>query len=135
MATNTETNLSARDLVALHVNARTMADLPLEALGRLHRELQRALVDVDQALAPRIAEGALAGLTYVELATAAGYGSTTTITRIMKAQGAGRGSGGNQVKRRRSSVVGCTCGSASRSLYQHDPQCEAQVEGGALAAR
>jgi hypothetical protein len=96
-----DTNLNARDLVALYVNARTVADLDLAALGRLRRELVRALAEVEDALSPAIVLGAARGLTYTELAVAAGYGSPTTITRIMKEMGASTGRGGNQQRTRR----------------------------------
>ncbi len=68
-------------------------DVSIFELGNLHRALRLALAEVEQALAPKIVNGAGRGMTYVELASAAGYGSTTTITKIMKAQGASPGRG------------------------------------------
>lgn len=68
-------------------------DLNLHELGDLHIALRSAMAEVEEKLAPLIARGADRGMTYVELASAAGYGSTTTITKIMKAQGASPGRG------------------------------------------
>lgn len=101
------TNLSAKDLLALYVNQRVMAELDLDALGRLHIELRRALADVEEALVPEIVKGAQRGRTYVDLAVTAGYGSTTTITKIIREQGASPGRGSNQApfRRRRSTAA------------------------------
>ena len=69
--------------------------LDLSELGDLHRALRDALAEVEEALAPKIVSGAGRGMTYVELASAAGYGSVTTIVKIMKRAGAGPGTGNN----------------------------------------
>jgi hypothetical protein len=71
----------------------SLASRSLTELGTLHRALRLALAEVEAALAPKIVEGARRDMTYVELAAAAGYGSTTTITKIMKEQGASPGRG------------------------------------------
>ena len=97
----------------------------LAQLGDLHRALRDALVEVEDALAPKIVDGARQGKTYVELAVAAGYGSTTTISKIMRDQAASPGRGSNQPRARRASRAGCTCGARSRSLWQHEPNCGA----------
>jgi hypothetical protein len=65
----------------------------LGQLGELHRALRLALAEVEEALAPKIVAGSKRGLTYVELASASGYGSTTTITKIMREQGVSPGRG------------------------------------------
>ena len=80
---------------------RPFKDTPLHDLGELHRALRVALAEVEDALSPAIVLGAARGLTYTELAVAAGYGSPTTITRIMKEMGASTGRGGNQPRTRR----------------------------------
>lgn len=64
----------------------------LETLGALHRALKAVLAETEAALVPHIIEGA-DHMTYLELAHAAGYGSVTTITKIMRGAGAGQGSG------------------------------------------
>lgn len=76
-------------------------EFELAALGDLHRALRAAVAEVEEALAPKIVEGARHGKTYVELASAAGYGSTTTITKIMREQDASPGRGSNQPLQRR----------------------------------
>ena len=81
-------------LTALH--DRNLEDLGLAQLGDLHRVLRVAVTEVEEALAPKIVNGAGRGMTYVELASAAGYRSTTTITKIMREQGASPGRGNNQ---------------------------------------
>jgi hypothetical protein len=73
--------------------------LGLEELGDLHRFLRYAVAAVEEALAPKIVEGARRGNTYVELASAAGYGSVTTISKIMREQGASPGRGKNPPRR------------------------------------
>jgi triphosphoribosyl-dephospho-CoA synthetase len=80
-------------LTALH--ERNLEDLGLAQLGDLHRVLRAAVTEVEEALAPKIVNGAGRGMTYVELASAAGYGSVTTITKIMRKQGASPGRGNN----------------------------------------
>ena len=72
-----------------------LGDFDLRQIGALHRELRAALAEVEEALVPRIVAGAGEGMTYVELASAAGYGSVTTIVKIMKKAGAGPGTGNN----------------------------------------
>lgn len=78
--------------------------LDLGHLGRLRRALMAALDEVEVALGPAIVRGAEQGMTYVELANAGGYGSVTTIVKIMKDAGASPGSGrhprnGSRVRR------------------------------------
>ena len=58
--------------------------LDIGALGNLHRALRAALAEIEAALTPAIHAGSARGMTYVELATASGYGSVTTIVKIMK---------------------------------------------------
>jgi hypothetical protein len=53
-------------------------------LGLLHRALEVALTETRAALEPAIHAGQRRGMTYLELALASGYGSTTTISKIMK---------------------------------------------------
>jgi hypothetical protein len=71
----------------------SLASRSLSELGTLHRALRLALAEVEEALAPKIVAGSKRGLTYVELASASGYGSTTTITKIMREQGVSPGRG------------------------------------------
>lgn len=72
---------------------RNLAGHTLGDLGRLRRALMAALDEVEDALGPAIVRGAEEGMTYVELANAGGYGSVTTIVKIMKDAGASPGSG------------------------------------------
>lgn len=72
---------------------RNLAGHALADLGRLRRALMAALDEVEVALGPAIVRGAEEGMTYVELANAGGYGSVTTIVKIMKDAGASPGSG------------------------------------------
>lgn len=67
--------------------------MALGQLGDLRRALIGALEEVEVALGPAIVRGAEGGMTYVELAAAGGYGSVTTIVKIMKDAGASPGSG------------------------------------------
>ena len=78
-----------------------MTGWSLKALGDLHRALKDALAEVEDALAPKIVAGSARGMTYTELAVAAGYGSPTTITKIMRDAGASPGRGSNQPMQRR----------------------------------
>lgn len=75
----------------------------LGELGALHRALKAALAEVEAALVPHIIEGA-DHMTYLELAHAAGYGSVTTITKIMRGAGAGQGSGRSVSRGNRAAV-------------------------------
>lgn len=84
-----------------HGQATSSTSVSLSQLGRLHRALRAALAEVEDALAPKIVDGARHGKTYVELAVAAGYGSTTTISKIMRDQEASPGRGSNQPLQRR----------------------------------
>lgn len=54
------------------------------ALGSLHRALRAALAETEAALTPAIHSASRRGHTYVELAALSGYGSVTTIVKIMK---------------------------------------------------
>ncbi len=72
---------------------RPATEMSLGELGNLHRALRLALAEAEEALAPKIVAGSKRGLTYVELASASGYGSTTTITKIMREQGVSPGRG------------------------------------------
>jgi hypothetical protein len=96
MTTDTDTSAFA-DLWHLMSRARVDVDglgtHNLAQLGELHRALRRTLAEVEEALAPKIVAGSKRGLTYVELASASGYGSTTTITKIMREQGVSPGRG------------------------------------------
>lgn len=83
----------------LPVGEDRLVAMRLRELGDLHCALRSALAEVEEALAPKIVNGAGRGMTYVELASAAGYGSTTTITKIMKAQGASPGRGPRPFRR------------------------------------
>ena len=85
-------------LVAAHGDP--SRDLDLRELGELHRALKAALVDVETALVPAVVGAAQEGMTYTELAVAAGYGSSTTIVKIMREAGASPGRGRNQPQRR-----------------------------------
>ena len=58
--------------------------LPLSDLGLIHMALVHALDEVREALTPAIHQGHDEDFTYLELATMSGYGSTTTISKIMK---------------------------------------------------
>ena len=70
-----------------------LSGFKLADLGTLRRALIAALDEVEVALGPAIVRGAEEGMTYVELAAAGGYGSVTTIGKIMKDAGASPGSG------------------------------------------
>jgi len=75
-----------RDVIA-HYNeptGRQFDGLDIGSLGILHRALRAALAETEAALTPAIHAGSARGMTYVELATASGYGSVTTIVKIMK---------------------------------------------------
>lgn len=58
--------------------------LDVEGLGNLHRALRAALAETEAALTPAIQAASRRGHTYVELAAMSGYGSVTTIVKIMK---------------------------------------------------
>jgi hypothetical protein len=99
MTTDTDTS-AMRELdremtkwAALPMGNDTFDGMNLGQLGNLHRALRLALAEVEEALAPKIVAGSKRGLTYVELASASGYGSTTTITKIMREQGVSPGRG------------------------------------------
>jgi hypothetical protein len=77
------------------VTGNQLDGLSLDELGDIHRFLRYAVAEVEEALAPKIVGGAGRGMTYLELASAAGYRSTTTITKIMREQGASPGRGNN----------------------------------------
>ena len=82
-----------------------LADWGFRDLGELHRLMKDALAEVEDALAPMIVRGSARGMTYTELAVAAGYGSPTTITKIMRDAGASPGRGSNQPMQRRRRVA------------------------------
>jgi hypothetical protein len=95
--TETERNATG-ELMALLQAMRADVDPPratmqLEHLGDLRQALLNALAQVEEALAPAIVAGFKSGMTYVELANASSYASTTTITKIMRQQGASPGTG------------------------------------------
>ncbi len=75
--------------------------LGLDELGDLHRFLRLATAEIEEALVPAMVAGSAQGMTYVELASAAGYGSVTTIHKIMVRASAARGTGSNQPGQRR----------------------------------
>ena len=79
--------------------------MSLRELGELHRLMKDALAEIEDALAPKIVAGSARGMTYTELAVAAGYGSPTTITKIMRDAGASPGRGSNQPMQRRRRVA------------------------------
>ncbi len=58
--------------------------LPLAELGLLHVALADALDEVRDALTPAIHRAHEEDYTYLEIAAMSGYGSTTTISKIMK---------------------------------------------------
>ncbi len=68
-------------------------DPTLQELGALRRALLAAVEAVDVELGPAIVAGFRSGMTYVELCAVSGYSSTTTITKIMRDQGASPGTG------------------------------------------
>jgi hypothetical protein len=61
-----------------------LSELTLVELGEFHRALKAALADVKAAMEPVIVREAHRGMTYVELAHTTGYGSFTTIAKIMR---------------------------------------------------
>ncbi len=66
------------------VTGNQLDSLPLSELGQIHMALVDALDEVREALTPAIHRGHDEDFTYLELATMSGYGSTTTISKIMK---------------------------------------------------
>lgn len=93
MPTMVSMELNMIDRLRIGVVADHLIDMDLADLGRLRRALIAALDEVEVALGPAIVRGAEGGMTYVELAAAGGYGSVTTIVKIMKDAGASPGSG------------------------------------------
>lgn len=94
----TDTPNACGELAALFQAMRIDVDPPrpsmaLEHLGDLRRALLAALDQVEGALAPAIVAGFKSGMTYVEIANASSYTSTTTIVKIMRDQGASPGTG------------------------------------------
>lgn len=72
-----------------------LSGLTLAELGDMQRALRAALVEVEEAMGPKIVARSEDGLTYVELCSESGYRSVTTITRIMREMGASPGRGTN----------------------------------------
>jgi hypothetical protein len=77
----------------------------LSELGELRRALLDALEAVEDALVPAMIAGSRRGMTYVELANASSYASTTTITKIMRDAGYSPGRGPKAFKERRARAV------------------------------
>lgn len=121
----------------------------LAQLGRLRRELQAALAEVEAAARPKLVEHAAAGVSLQRMAELAGM-SIQTVRKVVvpgaaeknrewqaRTRVAGREALGEKPSRGpdtgprvlradRAAIAGCTCGVRSRSLYQHEPTCDAQ---------
>lgn len=81
-------------LVDMWHDAQTRPETPnLHVLGDLHKAILDALDEVREALVPAIVAGSRRDMTYVELATASGYKSITSIVKVMREAGASVGRG------------------------------------------